>query len=326
MGASSTAVDAERLARLLDGTAGRTILFVGDSSLRNQFVQVRLHRAPVRVLPLTDPSVSQLARIGLEVPQSSALATAVAQGNHTGRFTSPYPLRSEKPDSSNGYWGGFPWLAATTARNTTLAYTKLWGCTALESTLRRVRTLLHRLFKRRPPEPASCALVWNFGLHLLHVYPGRPVATQSLRCALGYGALVSDSVGELRRALPGVRLIWRTTNAACERRFSRDWVAATHAYHCEGAACSAARTTRILKACRHRYNVSDAECRATFMDARNTRAQREESLQAIRLQEPVGVLDAFALTENRCDETADGRHYPRLISRINLELLGALAG
>jgi hypothetical protein len=33
---------------------------------------------------------------------------------------------------------------------------------------------------------AECFLSWNFGLHLLHMYPARPVPTVSLRCALSY--------------------------------------------------------------------------------------------------------------------------------------------
>ena len=83
---------------------------------------------------------------------------------------------------------------------------------------------------------AECFLSWNFGLHLLHMYPARPVPTVSLRCALSYGELVHSSLHELQRAAPTARLVWRTTNAVCDSGFVGDWHDVIHAYSGSGSA------------------------------------------------------------------------------------------
>ena len=62
------------------------------------------------------------------------------------------------------------------------------------------------------------------------------------------------------------------------------------------------------------------------MDSQNTRAQRERSLAALRGVAPpeVRVLDAFQHTDDRCELTVDGRHYPLLLGQLNLKLLALL--
>ena len=55
---------------------------------------------------------------------------AVTQHNFSGAFSSSSPIKqSDRPDSSNGYWGGFGSMLATTPANATIAYAKIWGCT-----------------------------------------------------------------------------------------------------------------------------------------------------------------------------------------------------
>ena len=310
LGLSSTDAEAATLARLLaTRLAGRVVQLVGDSTLRNQFVQ--------------------LARVGLEVPRAMPLARAVHSQNHTGFFASSPPVRHpERPDSSNGYWGGFGWMVATTASNATLAYAKIWGCAGLRATLDSARKAMVRHQRRTgrgrwPPD----ALVWNFGLHLLHMFPARPVPTASLRCALSYEALVLGSMRELRAAAPSATLAWRTTNAVCDAGFVGNWADVTHAYHCDAdASCGSAPASRLRALCGQRYNVSEHVCNATLMSHANTAAQRRSSLRVLeqRSRQPparVRVLDAFALTDGRCDATVDGRHYPNLLARINERLL-----
>ena len=100
-----------------------------------------------------------------------------------------------------------------------------------------------------------------------------------------------------------------------------------HAYHCTDdrrahRGCDTARVERTRKLCQRRYNVSVHECEATFMDRRNTAAQRERALRVLHSARPrVETLDAFSLTDAQCTATADGRHYPQLLARINSKWL-----
>lgn len=316
LGEATSPAEANALHRQMASLAGRSILFVGDSQLRNQFMQ--------------------LARIGLELPRAVPFAAAFVQHKHTGLFETPYPLnRPEKPDSSNGYWGGFPWLIMTAfPYNLTVTYAKIWGCADFMGTLGRASQALRRHGRRRslsvwPPD----TVVWNFGLHLLHIYPARPVSTVAVRCGLDYEGLLTSSFRQLRSALPSARLVWRTTNAVCEGRFTSEWSAAVRAYHCIGSECNTRSSMRISEMCRRRYNMSTDECRNSFMDERNTRVQRSRSLSLFgpggaltRDGAPVAFLDAFALTERSCNETADGRHYPLRLKIVNKALLSHLHG
>ena len=173
---------------------------------------------------------------------------------------------------------------------------------------------------------AECFLSWNFGLHLLHMYPARPVPTVSLRCALSYGELVHSSLHELQRAAPTARLVWRTTNAVCDSGFVGDWHDVIHAYSGSGSASyQLPSARRVRERCTRRYNVSEAVCEQTVMNRQNTLAQQRLALKALSDDPGVGVLDAFALTDGQCTSTADGRHYPNLLARINTNLLQELA-
>lgn len=311
LGASSTAAEDAKLASLLERLRGRVLLLVGDSSLRNQFMQ--------------------LARVGLSFERTMPVAEGVAHRKHTGSFSLPSAIRQpERPDSSNGFWGGFNWMAFSTPANATLVYAKIWGCAGLAGTLRHMRAVAHKHRQRSdglggwPPH----AVLWNFGLHLLHVYPARPVGTASVRCALSYEALVAESARALRAEFPAARLAYRATNAVCDKRFEGPWAVAARAYHCAtpsgragvpAARCSEERIARVQASCQRRYNLSLAECAASFMDETNSRAQRQTARSALMAhpETRAELFDAFALTEARCDATADGRHYPKLLATLN---------
>lgn len=307
LGTSSSAAEAAALSSSLARYSHKVLLMVGDSSLRNQFMQ--------------------LARIGLHMEREVPVAYSVVHRRHEGSFVTHRPIESAAtPDSSNGFWGGFPWIIASTASNVTLVYAKVWGCSRLGSVLSRVGASV-RSHRRRtgmggwPPDYTT----WNFGLHLLHVYPARPVPTASVRCALGYGELVSTSLQELRRLLPGSRFVWRTTNAVCDASFVGAWAAAAMAFHCNSDECATPRTVRLRSLCQRRYNMSHQHCAATFMDALNTRAQNTMAQRVLRPAHPdVRIFDAFRLTAERCDATADGRHYPPLLARLNGEWLATM--
>ena len=304
LGTSSTVAEDAQLGAALARLRNRVVLFVGDSTLRNQFMQT--------------------ARIGLGFARETPVARGIAARNHTGVFWLPHQLtQPDRLDSSNGFWGGFPWLIASTPGNLTLVYAKVWGCAGLEGVVRKMRAVMRRHRDRSgfggwPPD----LTMWNFGLHLLHVYPARPVPTTSVRCALGYEALLERSARTLRAELPSTRLVYRTTNAVCDARFAGSWANSARAYHCaaeyEGSAPAATqcaefseRNARLLKVCRARYNVSTAECVRTFMDEANARRQQAGARRVLGAATRVVLFDAHALTAGQCALTADGRHYPR---------------
>ena len=119
LGASSTPAEDAAIVALLDRLKHRTLLLVGDSSLRNQFMQ--------------------LARVGLGFDRAMPVAEGATKRMHRGRLSFPFPIRQpERPDSSNGFWGGFPWLAFSTDGNTTVIYAKNWGCAGLSATVERM--------------------------------------------------------------------------------------------------------------------------------------------------------------------------------------------
>mmetsp|Transcript_57367 Transcript_57367/g.124654 ORF Transcript_57367/g.124654 Transcript_57367/m.124654 type:complete len:377 (-) Transcript_57367:135-1265(-) len=303
--------DERRLSHWLARLRRRNILFIGDSSLRHQFIQ--------------------LTRILLRIPRNISLAKAVLSKQIDGKFFYPgwQQMNAEKPDSSNGFWGGFGYMAAVHSPDSvTLGYVKLWGCAGFEQTVNSFGKFLPKFgnevgARLWPPE----TIVWNFGLHLLHVYPARPVATSAVMCALSYSTLVAWSAAKLRSMLPTARLVWRTTNSVCSARFSRDWAAAGRAYHCVGAQCAFPPNARILTLCMRRYNISIDECRKTFMDEQNTQRQHDDAVQALRNTSRAGpekiieLLDAFATTRDHCDDTEDGRHYLPRVAIFNTELL-----
>lgn len=318
LGTSSSPMEDATITMLLAQLRNRVVLMIGDSSLRNQFVQ--------------------LARIGLAFDRNAPVADAIVHGAHRGSFSLPWPIKQpEKPDSSNGFWGGFPWMVATTPQNVTLVYAKVWGCAELGSIVRKTRAVLLRHRQRSnelggwPPH----LVLWNFGLHLLHVYPARPVPTVALRCALRYEALVHESTRELRAVLPQAHLVYRTTNAVCDKRFDGAWELAMRAHHCAASysvdeaaprplanACRSERLLRVQEGCRRRYNITLAECVATFMDEGNSRTQRAKAISATSSHPAlVKLFDAFSITDGRCDATVDGRHYPRLLATINARFL-----
>ena len=324
LGASSSLEQDAALAALLAKHKHHTLLLVGDSSLRNQFMQ--------------------LVRIGLQFEKSMPVAEGITKRAHSGSFSLPFPIKNpEKPDSSNGFWGGYPWLAFSTPGNTTVIYAKNWGCSDPAAIVSRMRVIALRHRQRSggfggwPPH----SVLWNYGLHLLHVFPARPVPLTSVRCALGYRDLVDESARSLRMELPNTRLAYRTTNAVCDARVDGNWAVAARAYHCAAAAvaslgrctggckptpeCMDERLSRVQASCQRRYNATMGECVSTFMDAGNSKQQRD-SAKAVLEGHGGGItlFDAFALTESRCDATVDGRHYPRLLASINERWLTAI--
>ena len=230
----------------------------------------------------------------------------------------------------------------STPGNTTVIYAKNWGCSdpaaivsaCASSPYGTASAAADLAAGRRTPCCGTMASICCTS-------SARPVPLTSVRCALGYRDLVDESARSLRMELPNTRLAYRTTNAVCDARFDGNWAVAARAYHCAAAAvaslgrctggckptpeCMDERLSRVQASCQRRYNATMGECVSTFMDAGNSKQQRD-SAKAVLEGHGGGItlFDAFALTESRCDATVDGRHYPRLLASINERWLTAI--
>lgn len=154
------------------------------------------------------------------------------------------------------------------------------------------------------------AVVWNFGLHLMHVYPERSCVAepekQNYHNCGDYGSLVKSSAAALMKVTP--LLIWRTTNAICEEKYHPDTVKLLEAWHGETTGAE------LEERCQEECGLGEGRsCLDELADAHGAQLQRRLSLQAITsVSRDIALLDAFTMTEDRCDMTPDGEHYAKL--------------
>lgn len=168
-------------------------------------------------------------------------------------------------------------------------------------------------------------VVWNLGLHLLHLHPARTCKTHhrevGMRHCGEYGDAVQKTAINLWKSAPNATLIWQTTNAVCEDKFVADYeqvIAKWHSNVTRGA---------MIKQCRKEcatFRSKERNCEDELFDRESTRRQRDLSLRVLRtLPFAVKILDAFNITDDHCELTnfGDGRHYPYLISDVAQALL-----
>ena len=75
---------------------------------------------------------------------------------------------------------------------------------------------------------AADAVVFSFGLHMLHLAPARScgkVDSFTNACAGEYAARVKALAAEVEAANPSALLFWRTTNSVCSARYTRSYAA-----------------------------------------------------------------------------------------------------
>lgn len=154
------------------------------------------------------------------------------------------------------------------------------------------------------------AVVWNFGLHLMHIYPlrqcvAKPDALNYHNCG-SYGDLVSQSASMLKEVAP--QLVWRTTNAICEEKYDLKTQSLLNEWH------DAARGAELEEQCQQACDLGGGrKCADELGDARGAELERQWSVDALAaISTDIKVLDAFAMTDGRCDMTQDGEHYAPL--------------
>ena len=259
LGAFETAKQAATLAQQVSGLAGRRLLFVGDSSVRYQFMH--------------------LVRAALEVPRHMTLGDGLVFRSSRGRLhvskgrgRPPGANQSDRGGKGDSFWNVPNWMVVTTMLNLTLAYVRqsdrdfrfmnggrqFWNrsCDLLQLPLMRARDALSSV-RAWPPD----TVVWNIGLHLLHLHPS--LSNPAVRCALTYGDVVSLSARTLRSAMPAnTQLVWRTSNIICEEKLEGGWAEVVSAYDCgvarTGSPGCTARAAVLRGRCERDLGLSEA--------------------------------------------------------------------
>jgi len=154
------------------------------------------------------------------------------------------------------------------------------------------------------------AVVWNFGLHLMHIYPlrqciAKPNALNYHNCGT-YSSLVSQSASMLKEVAP--QLVWRTTNAICEEKYDLKTQSLLNEWH------DATRGAELEEECQQACQLGDdRRCADELGDARGAQLEWQWSVDALaEVSEDIKILDAFKMTDGRCDMTQDGEHYAPL--------------
>lgn len=154
------------------------------------------------------------------------------------------------------------------------------------------------------------AVVWNLGLHLMHMYPERPCVAEPEKhnyhnCG-DYEELVYNSAAALMEVTPV--LVWRTTNAICEAKLGQSEQTLLAAWRDDDDG------EELEEKCQEECQLGDNRtCADELADSRGAELQRRLSLKAITdVSRDIALLDAYTLTEGRCNMTLDGQHYDSL--------------
>jgi hypothetical protein len=179
------------------------------------------------------------------------------------------------------------------------------------------------------------AVFVNQGLHLLHAYPFRSCAATDGPVSYYDCGKHKDLVTGILRALRPITpiSIWKTSNYVCDAKYYGGWRSAIDKWH------NPQERGALEQACRKDCATFNDErpCGDELIDARSSDIQRNESLRAVAMvrdeeilqqmvgtTNAIGVVDAFSVTDGRCDSTDDGRHYrgldPEVVRLMAAEL------
>lgn len=295
---------------LLAPLTSRVVVLHGDSTVRNMYVHLARH-----VLPGTCGSMT--------------LTTCVLSRGfqRDGFWTSGPPITGRATDTDHGYWGRFGWMVARSQNDTTIAYVKNWGPLDLNALKNAIK--LPALDGR-----IADVFLFNAGAHMLHVIGGVRVTPHrsAVEGALHHESVLAAAIHAYRNASARTALIWRTTNSICEGNWGGDraWIVA--ALRCQpventASVCANCRNFSIADRyadCEARYNLAPRECYASLLVQENSARQREISLRVLSRNPDVGLLDAFAVTQDHCNLTDDAVHYDAMLNQINFGFLTAV--
>ena len=159
------------------------------------------------------------------------------------------------------------------------------------------------------------------------MYPAtRGVSSEQLHCTLEMTDVINRSAHALRIRFPKATIVFRTNNAKCDARNEDLHADVFRAYACAGGSCDSSQMQTLRKRCEIAIGLTPAECAATVQSAKTSAAQRQLALHAMKEHPDVRLFDAHQITRDRCRDTADGRHYPKLLDELSLKLLQTVLG
>eukprot|EP00521_Asterionellopsis_glacialis_P009051 CAMPEP_0195282052 /NCGR_PEP_ID=MMETSP0707-20130614/1102_1 /TAXON_ID=33640 /ORGANISM="Asterionellopsis glacialis, Strain CCMP134" /LENGTH=358 /DNA_ID=CAMNT_0040341003 /DNA_START=80 /DNA_END=1156 /DNA_ORIENTATION=+ len=161
-------------------------------------------------------------------------------------------------------------------------------------------------------------IYFNGGLHLLHLYPYYgfrllwPVYKNIERHAIQF-------VRNAKLLAPDAVVVYMNSHDICEDKYKAGW--ATAVRNLKNNPMSVANP--CAEHLKRKYNVkrrfaTKACLNSTFTSdgVRNLNGRIERAIASVVQKDnigKVGCVDAFAITEGRCEDTIDGRHYQRRV-------------
>lgn len=151
-------------------------------------------------------------------------------------------------------------------------------------------------------------VMWNFGLHMLHQFPHVECAGKASRFSScgNYAELVQSSAYMLMPKT--TKLVWRTTNYVCDtklhtplRNYISEWNNPTKRQSMEAECQSICGS------------LQGWSCSDSLLSTHGSLMQRGDSVNILsRASSSILFLDSFDMTQEKCDDTEDGIHYPSL--------------
>jgi len=213
--------------------------------------------------------------------------------------------------------------------------------------------------KTYPMTPQPDVVIYNNGLHVLHLYPALS-CTDNAHVAAGHGFekdlewestdedstdplylektliphlkgnrncghysdIVRDAMEYFKAQAPKAQIMWKTTNSICSDVFVGDFRQAVDAWHNETTRLEREKACRLQCPARYSGVNADRNCGDEIYDEHSTQLQHDTSMEVLKSYSDVMVVDAFAITKDHCEATGqqDGRHYHPLDSKIALDM------
>jgi len=189
------------------------------------------------------------------------------------------------------------------------------------------RNCWHPKFTRALSALSTDAVVWNIGLHLMHLHPARtckptdPAEETYWNCQAQYDEVVEDTLKQLMTVADFA--IFKTTNYICERNFITKWTSAVMSWSSSEAAMEA----QCQADCH--LDQTGRSCKDELMTAHGATVQHDLGMEAWKRvrndeKQKLAVLDAFNETVGQCDDAPDGRHFKNANFRLLRQMMEML--